>query len=104
VKLCPFFIVEIGCVNKNKWRLEMGNYLNEAIGYEKSSTVEDCDFCGAKFRLSVPGQDGHEEREEYYCPECGKNSTCRASNRPSVDLIDKRTDNRTISYSQFSKL
>jgi hypothetical protein len=42
----------------------------------------------------APGQKGHEESEEYYCPECRKEYRMRASNSPRVTLIKPRTDGR----------
>lgn len=72
----------------------MNNPYEAAYGYIKDDFEQTCDDCGAKFRVVVPGQKGHEESEEYYCPECGKEYRVRASNTPSVTLISKRTDGK----------
>ena len=72
----------------------MSNPYDAAHGYIKDDFIQPCDVCGAKFRVVVPGQKGHEEPEEYYCPECGKEYYVRASNTPSVTLISKRTDGK----------
>lgn len=61
--------------------------MQEAYGYEKDSFEQVCERCGSEFKVSCPGQIGHEEREEYYCPICRKEFTCRASNSPKVTLI-----------------
>ena len=47
----------------------MSNPYDAAHGYIKDDFIQPCDVCGAKFRVVVPGQKGHEEPEEYYCPE-----------------------------------
>ncbi|MGG2065436.1 hypothetical protein [Bacillus sp. S14(2024)] len=59
---------------------------------------DNCNFCGCEFRVEVPTQDGHNESEEYYCPECYKEYKVRASNSPRVTLISGRTDGRKIKY------
>lgn len=73
----------------------MSSWVEAAKGYEKDNFEQTCDCCGAKFNVSVPGQKGHEESEEYYCPECRKEFRCRASNSPRVTLISNRTDGLT---------
>lgn len=63
-------------------------------GYQKDNFDQTC-HCGAVFEVNVPGQVGHEESEEYYCPECGCEYKTRASNSPRVTLKSKRTDGKT---------
>ena len=46
----------------------MTNPMEPAFGYSKDSFNQTCDYCGCVFRVDVPGQKGHEESEEYYCP------------------------------------
>lgn len=58
-----------------------------------------CPFCGCRYRVQTQLQDGHNEREEYYCPECGKEEGIRTCLSPTVTLISGRTDNRTCKYS-----
>jgi Zn finger protein HypA/HybF involved in hydrogenase expression len=70
----------------------MSSWVEATIGYQKDDFEQTCDCCGAVFQVVVPGQSGHEEPEEYYCPECHKEFKCRASNSPRVSLISKRTD------------
>lgn len=54
----------------------------------------DCENCGAVYNVSIPKQDGHNESEEYYCPECRNKRTARACNSPQVDLVSPRTDGK----------
>jgi DNA-directed RNA polymerase subunit RPC12/RpoP len=62
-----------------------------SFGYEKDRFEQTCS-CGAIFEVVAPGQKGHEESEEYRCPECSAIYTIRASNTPRVRLISPRTD------------
>jgi Zn finger protein HypA/HybF involved in hydrogenase expression len=73
----------------------MSSWVEAATGYQKDDFQENCDCCGAVFRVVIPGQKGQEESEEYCCPECHKDFKCRASNSPSVSLVSKRTDGLT---------
>lgn len=43
----------------------------------------------------MPGQEGHEESEEYFCTECLCMYKMQASNSPTVTLISGRTDGKT---------
>lgn len=72
----------------------MSNPYESNYGYEKENFDKTC-HCGAVFNVSVPGQKGHEESEEYYCPECHCEYKARASNSPSTRLISRRTDGKT---------
>lgn len=65
-----------------------------SYGYEKNRFEQTCS-CGAKFEVVVPGQEGHEEPEEYFCPECFYMYKTRASNTPDVKLVSARTDGKT---------
>jgi len=65
-------------------------------GYQKDEFEQECNTCGAKFKVNVPGQIGHEESEEYFCPECLCMYKTRASNTPTVTLISGRTDGKTF--------
>jgi len=70
----------------------------DAVHGHGESFEQKCDYCGAVFTVNVPRQAGHEEHEEYYCPECGKQYKTRASNSPSTNLKVKRTDGKTDKY------
>ena len=76
----------------------MSSSLEATFGYEKSNHEQTCDYCGCVFQVVAPGQKGHEEPEEYYCPECNKEYKTRASNSPTVTLIKPRTDGKTDKY------
>ena len=39
----------------------------------------NCDNCGAELSVTYARQAGHNESEEYYCPECSKMFTVRSS-------------------------
>jgi hypothetical protein len=71
------------------------NPYEASYGYEKDNFEQTCSHCGALFKVVVPGQKGHEESEEYFCPECLCMYKTRASNTPSVTLISPRTDGKT---------
>lgn len=62
--------------------------------------AQTCENCGAEYLISVPKQSGHNEREEYYCPECNKKYYVRAS-LPinNIRLIKSRTDGKSDKYS-----
>jgi len=66
--------------------------------YKNSDVVETCSYCGCVFRVVSYKQDGHNDSEEYYCPECHKEFGIWASSSPEVTLISRRTDGRTDSY------
>jgi hypothetical protein len=72
----------------------MSNPYETNYAYEKENSDQTC-HCGAVFNVVVPGQKGHEEPEEYYCPECMCEYRIRASNSPKVTLIFGRTDGKT---------
>ncbi len=64
---------------------------------------QTCDFCGCTFKVLSFLQDGHNESEEYYCPDCEKEFRVRANNSPEVTKISSRTDGRDIKYADFIK-
>lgn len=68
------------------------------IPYSGGDFEKKCDYCGCTYRVQVTLQDGHNESEEYWCPECNKESKIRASITPNVTLISPRTDGKTDSY------
>ena len=76
----------------------MSNSLEATFSYEKGNQEQTCDYCGCVFQVIALGQKGHEESEEYYCPECNKEYKTRASNSPRVSLIKPRTDGKNNKY------
>jgi len=68
--------------------------------YPGGNYERTCDFCGCKYRVDYSLQDGHNEKEEYYCPDCGKEYGVRACITPNVTKISGRTDNRDVKYTE----
>ncbi|XRG80732.1 hypothetical protein V5E38_10700 [Rossellomorea sp. GAMAL-10_SWC] len=66
--------------------------------YLDSNDKETCNFCGCVYRVEVTQQAGHNELEEYYCPDCQKEYKTRASISPRVTKISDRNDGRTVKY------
>jgi|GEM_PF-3193330 len=66
--------------------------------YLSKDKVEVCNFCGCTFRVKVMKQDGHNEWEEYYCPECHQEFRAFASLSPVVTKVSSRTDGKTVKY------
>lgn len=66
--------------------------------YSGGNHIEKCDFCGCTYRVEVSLQDGHNESEEYYCPDCCKEYRVRACITPIVTKISDRTDGKDIKY------
>ena len=61
------------------------SYLDKA-----NSGVQVCPKCGCTMSVTVMLQDGHNEIEEYCCPNklCDSKFSVRACNTPDVKLID----------------
>jgi uncharacterized protein YbaR (Trm112 family) len=60
-----------------------------------------CDYCGAEIEVTYTKQAGHNEREEYYCPECDKQFFVRASlpiMLQNVRLKSARIDGKNDRY------
>lgn len=51
------------------------------------SFEQECSSCKSTFRVDLTKLEGHNEKEEYYCPVCNKEYTRRASNSPIVTLV-----------------
>ena len=51
--------------------------------------TRQCNYCGAVFEVYIQTQAGHNEMEEYFCPECDNVYRTRASLTPRVTLITK---------------
>jgi predicted RNA-binding Zn-ribbon protein involved in translation (DUF1610 family) len=62
------------------------------------SDEHTCDYCGAVIATIITKQTAHNEREEYYCPECKKEYSAKASMPIRVQLVSPRTDGRTDRY------
>jgi len=58
-----------------------------------------CDYCGAELHVHITKQTAHNEKEEYYCPECDKRYYAKASLPiQRVQVLKPRTDGRTDKY------
>lgn len=66
--------------------------------YKGTCSKETCPYCGCVYKVETQLQDGHNEREEYYCPECLYENTIRACITPKVTKISDRTDGRTNNF------
>ena len=66
--------------------------------YPDKTWQQTCDYCGCVFEVSNQLQDGHNESEEYYCPECQKEYRVRACITPTVTLVSERTDGKLDRY------
>lgn len=68
------------------------------IGYGESFEHK-CSYCGAELKVSITRQTGHNESEEYNCPECDKEYSHRAS-MPirNVKVLKGRTDGKTDKF------
>lgn len=68
------------------------------IPYGESS-IHSCDYCGAEIEVNITKQSGHNEPEDYYCPECNKKfSTWASVPIRDIVLLKKRTDGKNDRY------
>ena len=72
-----------------------GAALPETGAFDKA-----CDYCGAKFEVTVPRLPGSNRPQAFGCPQCGKTYEVRAAGAPSVRLLAKRTDGKTDRYQE----
>lgn len=60
-----------------------------------------CDNCGSEFSVSYCRQPGHNEREDFNCPECNKRFYVRASlpiMSHNIRITKSRTDGKTDKF------
>ena len=65
------------------------------------SDTHNCDYCNAKIEVRYVIQTGHNEKEEYNCPECNKLFHSKASlpiQQHDVKLLSPRTDGKTDKF------
>lgn len=75
----------------------MSNY-TATHSYVDREEIEICDYCGCEFKIIILKQDGHNDTEEYQCPECRKIYKAKACITPDVSLKKKRNDGHTDVY------
>ena len=66
--------------------------------FKRSTFVQSCAYCGARFEVLVSRLAGSEEEEDYDCPECGKRYTTPAALPPLVSLTARRSDGKSDIY------
>lgn len=55
-----------------------------------------CGYCGCKCRIEIPMPPFNNKNvEEYQCPECTRVSKVKASEAPSITMLEARTDGRS---------
>jgi DNA-directed RNA polymerase subunit RPC12/RpoP len=69
-------------------------------GFERSSFMQCCAYCGARFEVLVTRQPGSDEDEDYACPECSKGYTVDAALPPLVHLVARRSDGKDDMYQE----
>ncbi|MDB5871476.1 MAG: hypothetical protein JWQ07_918 [Ramlibacter sp.] len=78
----------------------MNQSLKQEPGFKRSSFVQSCAFCGARFEVLVSRMAGDDEHEDYACPDCGKGYTTHAALPPLVSLLAHRSDGKTDPYQE----
>jgi hypothetical protein len=68
--------------------------------FKRSSFVQSCAYCGARYEVLVSRLPGDDEHEEYACPECGKEYSTHAALPPLVSLLSRRTDGKNDNYQE----
>ncbi|HXD39103.1 MAG TPA: hypothetical protein VN649_00965 [Ramlibacter sp.] len=69
-------------------------------GFVRSTFIQSCAYCGARFEVLVSRLPGNDEEEDYDCPECGKRYTTAAALPPLVELRARRSDGKTDGYQE----
>ena len=78
----------------------MSHSLQQQPDFKRSSFVQSCAYCGARYEVLVSRLPGADEHEEYECPECGKGYSTHAALPPLVSLLTKRTDGKNDRYQE----
>lgn len=64
--------------------MKSNHWVSQNSYRDNSASDEHCCECGCVFEVIVLEQEGHNEMEEYYCPDCHKEYKVRASFTPQV--------------------
>lgn len=67
---------------------------------QRTSFVQVCGYCAARFEVSVTSRADREDRAHYACPECNRTYTAHGACTPTVRLIEGRSDDRADPYSE----
>ncbi len=78
----------------------MNHSVQQEPVFKRSSFVQSCAYCGARFEVLVSRLAGGDEHEDYACPECGKGYTTHAALSPLVSLLARRCDGKTDGYQE----
>jgi len=78
----------------------MGYSQRQEPDFVRSSFVQTCAYCQARFEVLVSRQRGEDEHESYECPECGKGYHTHAALPPLVSLLSKRNDGKSDPYQE----
>ena len=76
----------------------MNRSLQQEPVFKRSSFVQACAYCGARYEVLVSRLAGDDEHEDYACPECGKGYTTHAALPPLVSLLARRSDGKQDRY------
>jgi DNA-directed RNA polymerase subunit RPC12/RpoP len=81
-----------------------GNAMSPTLPHEadfkRSTFIQSCAYCGARFEVLVSRLAGSDEEEDYDCPECGKRYTTMAALPPLVNLTARRSDGKSDGYQE----
>ena len=69
-------------------------------GDDLSIFEKSCGYCGARFRVLATHMPYGDHREQYACPECGKQYETEASLVPEVRLVMPRRDGKSDRYQE----
>jgi predicted RNA-binding Zn-ribbon protein involved in translation (DUF1610 family) len=78
----------------------MTQSLTHEPGFERSSFIQSCAYCGARMEVLVSRLPGSDEQEDYACPECGKGYSTSAALPPLVSLRARRKDGKSDGYQE----
>jgi len=78
----------------------MSQSLTHEPDFERSTFIQSCAYCGARFEVLVSRLAGSDEPEDYDCPECGKRYTTQAALPPLVNLRSRRRDGKSDGYQE----
>ncbi len=78
----------------------MGHSIQPEPDFRRSSFVQCCAYCGARFEVLLSRQAGEDAHEEYACPECSKGYSTHAALPPLVSLLSRRSDGKSDTYQE----